>query len=173
MDKMDKMRNRVTDFGALTALAFIFSYLESLIPIPIGIPGVKLGLANLVVVVVLFTLGTRQAAYVSFVRILLAGLTFGSLYSILYSLAGGILSFAGMALSKRFRWLSITGTSILGGVLHNIGQLLIAALVLRTPGIAWYLPVLLVAGTITGMVLGILATMIIPRIPKRLYEDKR
>lgn len=166
-------RNKVTDFGALTALAFIFSYLESLIPIPVGIPGIKLGLANLVVVVVLYVMGTKSAFYVSMVRIVLAGVTFGSLSSILYSLAGGILSFAGMYCSKRFGWFSITGSSILGAVLHNTGQLLVAAFVLKTPGLSWYLPFLLLAGVITGIVIGVLSSIISSRLKPYLNHNEK
>lgn len=164
-------RNKVTDFGALTALAFIFSYLESMIPIPVGIPGIKLGLANLVVVVVLYLMGAKSGFYVSMVRILLAGMTFGSLSSILYSLAGGLLSFGGMYCSKRFGWFSITGTSILGGVLHNTGQLLVAASVLKTPGLSWYLPFLLAAGVLTGIVIGVLASVISRRLGAYMKND--
>lgn len=166
-------RNKITDFGALTALAFIFSYLESLVPIPVGIPGIKLGLANLVVVVVLYLMGAKSGFYVSMVRILLAGMTFGSLSSILYSLSGGLLSFAGMYCSKRFGWFSTVGTSILGAVLHNVGQLLVAAFVLKTPGLSWYLPFLLVAGVLTGVVIGGLASIISKRLGPYVKNDGR
>ncbi len=154
---------RVAVYGLLVALAFIFSYLESLLP-SVGIPGVKLGLANLVVVVVLYRLRPTDALAVSVLRILLAGLTFGSPVSMLYSLCGGLLSFAAMALCRRSGLFSVTGVSIAGGVSHNLGQLAAAAAVLQTRQIVWYLPVLLLSGLATGAVLGLTAALLLPRL---------
>ncbi len=152
-------------FGIMIALAFTLSYLESLLPLNIGIPGVKLGLANLVVVIALYRLKTHEALFIALIRILLAGLTFGNTYSLIYSLCGGLLSFAAMALAKKTK-LSIIGTSILGGTLHNVGQLAAAAVLMGTARIAYYLPVLLVAGLLTGFLNGILAKIITDRIKR-------
>lgn len=162
--KSKKTKN-VALFGMMVALAFTFSYLESLIPFNFGIPGVKLGLANLVVVVALYTMKPAEAFSIAVIRIFLAGLTFGNAYSIAYSLCGGILSFAVMLLLKRTK-LSIVGVSMMGGISHNIGQIIVAAIVMETARIAYYLPVLLVAGLATGLLLGIVSNLIVSRVEK-------
>ncbi len=155
---------RVAAYGMLIGLAFIFSYLEAVLPVPIPVPGVKLGLANLVTMVGLYTVGVKGTAAVSLVRIILVGLTFGNTFSMVYGLAGGALSLALMILAKRFTGLSQAGVSIIGGVGHNIGQLAIAALVTRTAGVFVYLPALLVAGTIAGALIGLLGGLVTERI---------
>lgn len=150
-------------FGVMIALAFTLSYLESLLPINIGIPGVKIGLANLVVVVALYKFKPSEAFATAVIRILLAGLTFGNAYSLIYSLCGGLLSFAAMAVARKTK-LSVIGVSILGGTAHNIGQICAAAALMGTTKIAYYLPVLLVAGLLTGFLIGFLSKIIIERV---------
>lgn len=150
-------------FGMMVALAFTFSYLESLIPFNFGIPGVKLGLANLVVVIALYTMKPGEAFAIAVIRIFLAGLTFGNAYSIAYSLCGGVLSFVVMYLVKKTK-LSIIGVSMLGGICHNIGQITVAAIVMETVRIAYYLPVLLVAGLVTGLALGVVSKLVVDRV---------
>lgn len=144
----------------------MFSYLETLIPFNFGIPGIKLGLANLVVVTAMYTVGEKQAFAISVIRIILAGLTFGGVFSLVYSLAGGILSFFAMLLAKRCKALSITGVSIIGGSVHNIGQIAAAAVVMQTYRIVYYLPVLLLSGAVTGAVIGIVSGIIVNRLNK-------
>lgn len=153
-------------FALFVALAFVFSYLETLIPFNFGIPGIKLGLANLVVVTAMYTVGEKQAFAISVIRIILAGLTFGGVFSLVYSLAGGILSFFAMLLAKRCKALSITGVSIIGGSVHNIGQIAAAAVVMQTYRIVYYLPVLLLSGAVTGAVIGIVSGIIVNRLNK-------
>lgn len=160
-----KKTKNIALYGMMVALAFTFSYLESLIPFNFGIPGVKLGLANLVVVVALYTMNPAAAFSVAVIRIFLAGLTFGNIYSLAYSLCGGILSFAVMYFAKKTK-LSVIGVSMLGGICHNIGQIIVAAFVMETMRIAYYLPVLLAAGLITGLLLGIVSKLIINRVEK-------
>ena len=146
------MKNRVAYFGVFVALALIFSYVETMIPFQIGIPGVKLGLANLIVVIALYKTDVKEALLLSVTRVVLSGFIFGNLASILYSLAGGLLSLAVMALLKKYADLSI------------IGQLVVAAIVVETYSVTGYLPVLLVAGLITGFVIGTVATEMIRRL---------
>ena len=124
------MVRKTAAYGMLVALAFLLSYVETLIPFSFGVPGIKLGLANLVVLLAFYTLGERAAFAISLVRILLVGLTFTSLSVMLYSLAGGLLSYFCMWIGKRCTGLSMTGISVLGGVTHNLGQILLAAFVL-------------------------------------------
>lgn len=165
------MKRKTAIYGLLVALAFIFSYLESLIPLPVGIPGIRLGLANGVVLVTLYLLRPVDALAVSVLRILLAGLTFGSPVSLLYSLCGGLLSFGVMTLCRRWERLSVLGVSMAGGVSHNVGQLLAAAVLLGTRQILWYAVVLLPVGLLTGGVIGWLTRLLLPRL-KPVLEKK-
>lgn len=155
---------KIAYLGLLIALAFVFSYIEFLIPVNIGVPGAKLGLANLVVIVALYTLGEREAFLLSMVRIVLVGFTFANLAMMFYSLAGGCLSYAAMIAAKRTKVLSMTGVSVLGGVFHNVGQILVAMAALETASLIYYLPVLLIAGSISGVVIGLLGAMVTKRI---------
>lgn len=155
---------RVALYGLLLALALVFSYVETLIPIYLGAPGVKLGLANLVTVTGLYTIGVRGTVQVNLARIVLAGWAFGNMFSIIYSLAGAALSLLLMLLCKRMGGFSIIGISVIGGVGHNIGQLLIAAFVVKTFAVFTYLPVLLIAGTIAGALIGLLGGIMVERI---------
>ncbi len=160
---------KLTISALMVALAMIFSYIEALIPFNFGIPGVKLGLANLVVVVVLYLFGPGLAFTVSAVRIVLVSFTFGSLASLAYSLAGGILSFIVMVLFKKIRGLSVVGVSVTGGVSHNIGQILVAAAVVENLNLFLYIPVLVIAGVITGFIIGIAANLVIPPVKKAMH----
>ena len=162
------MRNHtakwVALYGMLISLAFIFSYIEAVIPIPIPVPGVKLGLANLVSIVGLYIVGIKGTIAVSLVRIVLVGFTFGNLSSMIYSLAGGTVSLIFMILLKKTGKFSQVGVSIMGGIGHNIGQLTAAALITETAGVFYYLPFLMVAGVIAGAVTGLLGALVTARI---------
>ena len=152
------MKNKTAYFGVFTSLALILSYVETLIPISFGIPGIKLGLANLVIVIVLYTYGGKEAFLLSVTRILLSGFLFGNLSMILYSMAGGIFSLAIMVLLRR-----TGGFSIPGGVFHNIGQLLLAMMIVETYQVWYYFPVLLVSGLVTGLLIGIVSSEVLKR----------
>ena len=154
---------KVAIFGVFTALALIFSYVELLIPINFGIPGAKLGLANLMTVLVLYKMGIKEALALSVTRIILSGFMFGNLFGILYSLSGGLLSFLVMVLLKKSDRFSVAGVSIGGGTAHNIGQL-VAMVVVQTYQVGYYLPVLLVAGEVTGLLIGLVAKEVLKRI---------
>lgn len=160
------MTKKITLSAMLVALAMILSYVEVLIPISAGIPGIKLGLANLVVLLALYVLDGKMALMISFVRILLVAFTFGSLAAMMYSLVGGLLSFAVMVLLKRIKGFSIVGVSVAGGVCHNIGQILVAAWVVENLNLFYYLPVLMIAGVITGFLIGIVAGLVVPVVRK-------
>lgn len=160
------MKSRVAYFGVFTALALIFSYVESLIPINFGIPGVKLGLANLITIIALYRMTVKDAYLISIVRVILSGFIFGNLFAILYSLAGGLLSLTMMTWFKKSEKFSIYGVSMTGGVFHNVGQLIMAMLVIESVTIAGYLPVLLVSGLFTGLVIGVVSGETLKRIRK-------
>lgn len=157
------MKNKVAVFGVFTSLALILSYVELLIPINFGIPGMKLGLANLLVVILLYKGCPRDALLLSVIRILLSGLIFGNMFSIFYSLGGGLLSLAVMVFLKKTGQFTVAGYSIGGGASHNVGQLLVAMFVVQTYQVGYYLPVLLIAGVITGAVIGILSAEVLKR----------
>ena len=157
------MKNKVAVFGVFTSLALILSYVELLIPINFGIPGMKLGLANLLVVILLYKGCPRDALLLSVIRILLSGLIFGNMFSIFYSLGGGLLSLAVMVFLKKTGQFTVAGISIGGGASHNVGQLLGAMFVVQTYQVGYYLPVLLIAGVITGAVIGILSAEVLKR----------
>lgn len=154
---MDKRTKSIAYCAMFTALAMIFGYVEALIPFGFGIPGMKLGLANIVTVVVLYTLPAYQALGIQLARIVLVSFLFGNMSMMIYSLAGGVLSFLAMFFVKKIKGFSITGVSIAGGVSHNAGQLMAAVFVAGSIKIAFYLPVLLISGLVTGCLIGVLA----------------
>ena len=159
-----QLRTRKTAvLGLLIALSLIFSYIESLIPVPLVVPGAKLGLPNALIVLVLYAYGGRDAMIVNGARILLSGFMFGNMFSIVYSLAGALFSFFVMVLAKKSNLFSIKAVSILGGVFHNVGQIIIAAFLVSGISVMAYLPFLLVAGVVTGLCNGILAETIYKR----------
>jgi len=155
---------KVALYGLLTALAFVLSYIEAQIPVFFAIPGMKLGLTNLVVLFALYRMGSLDALLMNIVRMILVAATFGNLFSLAYSLAGGILSWLTMSLLKRSGKFSMVGVSVAGGVAHNMGQILMAILVLETGKLIYYLPVLLVSGLAAGVVVGILGGELVKRI---------
>lgn len=158
------MKSKVAYFGVFTALALIFSYVETLIPIQFGIPGVKLGLANLIIVIALYRMNLTEVYLLSIVRVLLSGFIFGNYFSIIYSLAGGLLSLTVMALLRKKGGFSVIGVSIAGGVFHNVGQLIIASLIVETFSVMYYFPVLLIAGLVTGLLIGITSESMLKRL---------
>ena len=164
-----KKTKRLVLLAMLTAVAMILSYVESLLP-SVGIPGVKMGLANIAVIFALFRFGWKEAAALSLVRVVLVSLLFGSVGAMLYSLAGAVLSLAVMALLRRTDRFSTVGVSVAGGVAHNAGQILMAMLILQTRQLLGYLPVLAVAGIGGGVLTGLAAALLIRRIPE--YEKK-
>lgn len=158
--------SRKTAFcGLVLALALIAGYVESLIPVAVAIPGIKLGTANSVILILLYMVGVKEAFIVNISRVVLSGFLFGSMSSILYSLSGAIVSLLIMTMLKKTDRFSISGVSMAGGVAHNIGQLTMAALVLETSAVWYYLPVLIISGSLTGLLIGFLTGEIRKRIP--------
>ncbi len=162
--KEKKTAKTIALYGILIALAMVMSFVESLIPIPIPVPGVKLGLANLVTITGLYLVGIPGTVCVTILRVVLTGLSFGNPYSMIYGLSGSLLSLLVMALAKKYQWFSQAGISILGGVFHNVGQLTFAAWIVRTAGVYVYFPALLAAGCIAGLIIGILGGIITERL---------
>ena len=151
-------------YSLLVALAMVLSWLESMIPLPVAIPGVKLGLTNLVVIFALYRMSLWDAACISMIRVVLVAMTFGNAYSLAYSFIGAVLSLAVMAVLKKSERLSILGVSIAGGDSHNMGQILVAMMVLRTVRITWYLPALMISGTLAGIAIGAVGGVLTERV---------
>lgn len=155
----------VAFLGMCTAIAMVFAWVESqLPPLVAAVPGVKMGLPNIAIIFVLYRFGWKEAAAVSFVRIIAVSLLFGNPIMIAYSLAGGFLSLFGMTLLKKLNFLSPTGVSVAGGVLHNVGQVLMAMLIMSTAGLGYYLIILTVTGIVSGVFVGLCGSFAVKRI---------
>ena len=154
--------------GVLTALAFILSYVESLVPAFFAVPGMKLGLTNLVVLAALYIMDKKTAFVINVVRIILVSFTFGSMFSMLYSLSGGILSFVVMSLLYSSKKFGIIGVSVAGGVAHNLGQIITACFVLSTGYVMYYFPVLCISGTLAGCVIGLIGGLVLSKLPREM-----
>ncbi len=155
---------KLTLLALLCALAMILSYLESLIPPILPVPGVKMGLPNLIIVYVLYKLGAKYAFVLSVLRVFLVSLLFGSVLTLAYSTAGAVLSLLLMAFFKKLGIFSETGVSIIGGVSHNSAQIIVACIIMETSQIAYYLPALIISGVLTGAVIGIGGGLLIKKI---------
>lgn len=162
---------KVALYGCFLAFAMIASYIEAVLPFSIGIPGTKLGLANAVIVGCLYSFGVGSALTINVCRILLSALLFGNLYSMLYALSGAAFSFAVMVIFKNMKAFGVVGVSIAGGVTHNFGQLMIALLVTKVPVLLYYIPVLILVGSLTGFLNGWLAHFLNDGIVKKLIKD--
>ncbi|MGN0243850.1 MAG: Gx transporter family protein [Lachnospiraceae bacterium] len=163
------MKRKVSLYGVLIAMALVASYLEVLVPINIGIPGVKLGLANLVTMIALCKLSAKEAVFITLGRIVLSSILFGNGVSWLYSMAGGVLSILVMLLLLKKFHATTMFASICGGIAHNIGQLAVAYMIIQHHYILAYFPVLLIAGILCGFVIGLLSGEIMKRLPKQLF----
>lgn len=159
--------SKVAQYGLFAALAILMGYVEMLIPLPLLVPGMKLGLANVIIVIVLYHMDIKSAFFISLVRVLMSGLLFQGFAGLLYSLAGALLSLGVMALLKKTGKVSITGVSVMGGVFHNVGQIIVAAAVVENIKMAYYLPFLLVTGVVTGFVIGAVARLALGYLQRR------
>lgn len=157
---------KLTFLSVCVALAMILSYIESLIPPLVAVPGIKIGLANTVSLFLLYTYGAREAAAVSFIRVCLSALLFGSTVSFIYSLSGAVLSLLGMIILKRIPIFTVLATSVSGAVLHNAAQIIVACLIMENASIAYYLPVLIISGTIAGVAIGALGALLTKKLSK-------
>ncbi len=152
--------------GVLTALAMIFSYIESVIPVPIPVPGIKLGVANIAVITILYVLGVKEAIVINLLRIVLTSLLFGNVNSFLFSISGAALSLMIMIIMKKLDFFSCIGVSVCGGVMHNIGQIIAAVFIMGSEAIVFYLPVLIVSGVFTGVVIGVVSGIVAKHVRK-------
>ena len=155
---------KLTCLALIVSFAMILSYIEAKIPVFVAIPGVKMGLANIAVIFVLYKMGAKEAAGVSVLRIFLISMLFGNVESLFFSLMGGLLSFAVMLLLKKLTPLGEVAVSVSGGVMHNVGQIIAAMMLLQTDAVMYYLPFLILSGTIAGVVVGVVSALLIKRV---------
>ena len=168
---ISKKTKRIVILGLLASLALALSYLEALLPpITSAFPGIKMGLPNLVIIFALYTLGSKEAALISTVRLLAVFLLFGNAVMLLYSAAGALLSLTLMVILKRVDAFSCVGVSVSGAVFHNLGQILVAILMLETPQIAFYLPILMISGVIAGAIIGVIGSLITARLQSKISK---
>ena len=170
MQSLTNRKSSAAYLGLLAAFALILSYVETLIPFQVGIPGIKIGLANLAVLLGLYLFGWKEAVLLAVLKAFAGGLLFGNLFMIVYSLAGSIVSVFAMILMKKSKWFHVPIVSAAGGIMHNVGQLLVAIFVVETYSVVYYLPVLMIAGTITGLVIGVVASIVLPYIQKVILK---
>ena len=155
---------KLTCLALIVSFGMILSYIEAKIPVFVAIPGVKMGLANIAVIFVLYKMGAKEAAVVSVLRIFLISILFGNVESLFFSLMGGLLSFAVMLLLKKLTPLGEVAVSVSGGVMHNVGQIIAALMLLQTDAVMYYLPFLILSGTIAGVVVGVVSALLIKRV---------
>lgn len=155
---------KLTLYALMIVLAMVLSYLESLVPLSFAVPGIKMGLPNIVIVFALYKMGAKPACLISLLRVVLVSILFGNVMSMVYSLAGAVVSLALMWLLKGWGKFSCVGVSVAGALGHNAGQILTAMLLLETGGLIWYLPALCVSGVVAGVCIGILGGIVVKRL---------
>ena len=168
MTKKSFDTKKMVILSALVAVAMILSYIESLVPAFVAVPGVKVGLSNIATVFALYALGWPYAICVSVVRVFLSALLFGNFVSLIYSLSGAALALLVMILLKKLDRFSSVGISVAGGVCHNAGQIIAACIVMETTAIAIYIIPLILSGTIAGVVIGLVAGNLVERVKKHI-----
>jgi heptaprenyl diphosphate synthase len=167
---MQSLNKKIAFLSLSVTLGLILSYVEAVLPVFFGVPGMKLGLTNLIIVILLYCMGAKEAYLISIVRVFLAGFLFGNLFSIAFSAAGALFSLVCMALVKRTGAFSLTGVSLIGGVAHNAAQVAVAALLVENVRIGYYFLPLAVAGLVTGTAIGVISTLLVPRLKPVLWR---
>lgn len=166
---MKRRSEKTAFYGVMLGLALILGYVEFLLPLNFGVPGIKLGLSNIVTVFVLYKIGFKQSFTLNVLRIIISSILFGNVFGAVYSLCGGILSVVSMYYLKKTNLFSIVGVSVAGAVINNLGQVVIASVLISTVQILGYLPFLSFSGVIMGALIGVLVTLIINKLPKTFY----
>lgn len=163
------LSKQVAITAMMTVLAMAISYVERMIPFHLAVPGIKLGLANVVILISLYLFGTKIAFFVDLLRIFMISFLFTGVYGLIYSLSGGMLSFGMMVLLKKCHRFGIIGVSVGGSVLHNTGQILAAMLLMTTTSLIYYLPVLIITGTVTGLLIGLFAGLLLKKLSPAMH----
>ena len=152
--------------GVCIALAMIFSYIELQIPSFVAIPGIKLGLPNIVIIIALYKFGWKEAVIINILRVLIVSVLFGTVLSLLYSIAGAVISLTILIILKKLSIFSTVLVSVFGAICHNIGQIAVAIFVLDTSELLYYLPVLLITGTVSGILIGLIGANVVKKLEK-------
>lgn len=163
---------QIAYFGMFLALALVLSYLEACVPVVLAVPGVKLGLANVITILFLYKTTAKKTFFFMSIRVLLAGVLFSGISGVIYSFVGGLFCIGIMSILKRFSCFSVLGVSMSGAIFHNVGQIVVAILMVENIHILYYLPVLCVSGTISGLLVGYLSFIILKRLRHVNFEDE-
>lgn len=155
--------------GLLTALAMILSYIEAVLPLSFTVPGVKIGLPNIAILFVIYKVDFREACVISLIRVVLTSILFGNAFSLLYSVAGAVLSLLVMYLLRKSGKFGISAVSVAGGVAHNVGQIIVAIFTLETGSLIYYLPVLCISGIAAGLLVGLVSALLIKRVKLKSF----
>lgn len=162
---------QITQLGLLLSVSLVLGYLESLLPVMVAVPGVKLGLANIVTMLVLYHMGGKQAFFIMLFRVVIAGFLYSGIAGIVYGLVGGVCCIVVMAFLKRISVFSVLGVSMTGAVFHNVGQILVAVIVMENTGVIYYLPVLCISGILSGLIVGYLSHLLTKWYNQNFPED--
>lgn len=162
---------QITQLGLLLSVSLVLGYLESLLPVMVAVPGVKLGLANIVTMLVLYHMGGKQAFFIMLFRVVIAGFLYSGIAGIVYGLVGGVCCIVVMAFLKRISIFSVLGVSMTGAVFHNVGQILVAVIVMENTGVIYYLPVLCISGILSGLIVGYLSHLLTKWYNQNFPED--
>ena len=165
--RVSGLNRKVAYYGIFAALAILMGYVESAIPMPVPIPGFKLGLSNIVVLLCMYVMGVKEGFYISIVRVIISALLFRGFVGLWYSMAGAVLSYAVMAFLIRFKSVSAIGISVAGGVAHNIGQIIVAVIILGRGVVIYLVPVLMISGVVTGIIIGIITKYCVYYVDKK------
>lgn len=164
---MRNLTKKIALLGVLTSVALVLSYLEAMLPpISTAAPGIKMGLPNIIVILLLYKFGLKEALMVSGIRVFIVALLFGNVMTLAYSVAGAVLSLALMTLFKKLNLFSIIGVSIIGGISHNLGQILVAIFLFDTIQIGYYMIILAITGTIAGVIIGVIGSILVKKLEK-------
>ena len=161
------MAKKTAYYGIFAALAILMGYVEAVIPMPVPIPGIKIGLSNIVVVLCMYVMGTKEAFYISIVRVIISALLFRGFVGLWYSLAGAFVSYGAMLAVHKLKYASIIGVSVTGGVFHNIGQIVVACIILGRNVVLYLIPVLMVSGVAAGFAIGLVSKYCLSYIQKK------
>ncbi len=162
---------QITKLGMLLSIALVLSYLESLLPVMIAVPGIKLGLANIITMLLLYCTSFRQTFFFMTARVILSGFLFSGVSGIIYSFVGGLFCICAMHITKKFSVFSMIGVSMIGAIFHNAGQIIVALFVMENVHILYYLPILCISGTASGLVVGYLTYFVLKRYNNMFLED--
>ena len=162
------MSKKISYYSVFASLAILMGYVEAVVQIPVPIPGVKLGLSNIIVLLCMYVMGVKEAFYISIVRVVVSALLFRGFLGVWYSLAGAFLSYFTMIIAYKLKNISVIGVSVVGGIFHNIGQITVAYFMLGRNVVIYLIPVLIISGVITGFIIGIISKYCMEYVKRKI-----